>query len=209
MNNQFHDTLDYIINRTDNITLLWENAATASAPKNVVIKMNAAMFGWMRDLTRTLRLWSDKGSSMTDGELILARSNLGAIVESWLKLFYCAYIDDYKKNPVSKNRKVIEPNNLSFEDLKSYSEGKLYKAGDGWKDWIDSVQKKRNAIHSFNKRDIGNAGDYYDDLEKLYSFIEKLRMQLPPIEEAFDDGPNPKGYEGFYMENNRVNISRK
>ena len=32
---------------------------------------------------------------MTKGELVLARVNIGAIVESWLKFFYCIYYHDY------------------------------------------------------------------------------------------------------------------
>ncbi len=46
------------------------------------------MLEWQSELTITLKIWIDKGLTMSTGELILARANLGAVVESWLKFFY-------------------------------------------------------------------------------------------------------------------------
>ena len=118
-----HDTLDYIIQNTNNITLIWKQAATMSLlPNSVSKKIDSAMLDWLRDLTKTLRLWTDKGFSMTSGELILARVNLGSVVESWLKFFYCVHNVDYHKTPLINKRGVIEPNNLSFDELKRYSD---------------------------------------------------------------------------------------
>ena len=93
------DTLDIIIQDTNNITLLWKEAAQEKIPpSSVAQKIDEAMLDWMRELTKTLRLWTDRGAKMTSGEMILARANLGAIVESWLKFFYCAYNEYYQKN---------------------------------------------------------------------------------------------------------------
>ena len=59
----------------------------------------------MSELTDTLKIWIDKGSTMTEGELILARTNMGALVESWIKFFYCVYYEDYMKIPLTQNKK--------------------------------------------------------------------------------------------------------
>ena len=148
-----HDTLDYIIQNTNNITLIWKQAAAMSLlPNSVSKKIDSAMLDWLRDLTKTLRLWTDKGFSMTSGELILARVNLGSVVESWLKFFYCVHNVDYHKSPLINKRGVIEPNNLSFDELKRYSEERLYDKNGNWVKWVDSIQKKRNSIHAFNSR---------------------------------------------------------
>jgi hypothetical protein len=56
---------------------------------------------------------------MTTGELILARANLGAVVESWLKFFYSVYYEDYCKSPITKSGKMVEPEKAQFEDLKT------------------------------------------------------------------------------------------
>lgn len=188
------DTLDFIIRDTNNITLLWKEAAQERIPpSSAAQKVDDAMLEWMRELSKTLRLWTDKGSKMTSGELILARANLGAIVESWLKFFYCAYNEDYQKNPKSKTVKnqveTIEPNDLGFDQLKQYSRGILYQLNDPWEKWIDSVQKKRNAIHSFNYREIGTSEDYYNDVEKLYDFIQLIDDRLPPVEDYIQTYP--------------------
>lgn len=79
---------------TKNTALLWKNVH-GIATEATAQKLDIAMLDWMSSLTDALQIWIDKGCSMTDGELILARTNLGALVESWLKLFYCVFYEDY------------------------------------------------------------------------------------------------------------------
>lgn len=81
-----------LVQQTNNITLIWKDIY-GMAPKHTAAKLNKAMLEWQLELTKTLKLWIDKGLNMTVGELILARANLGAVVESWLKFFYCVYYD--------------------------------------------------------------------------------------------------------------------
>lgn len=201
------DTLDFIIRVTNNTTLLWKAAAQENIPpSSAAQKIDDAMLDWMRELTKALRIWTDKGAKMTSGELILARANLGAIVESWLKFFYCVYNEDYQQSPIIRRGKNVEPNDLGFEDLKQYSRGILYQNNDTWEQWIDSVQKKRNAIHSFNYRDIGISEDYYADVEKLYDFIHLIYEYLPPVEDYIHT--YPAGYEIPDPDDNRTEISR-
>jgi hypothetical protein len=147
---------DVLVILTSNSALIWKEAR-GIAPDSAADKLDDAMLEWQSELTKTLKIWIDKGLAMTTGELILARANLGAVVESWLKFFYCVYYDDYSKNPITNYKgKMIEPEKASFNDLKDFSCGKL------WGDenspeyiWVNSVQYKRNAIHSFRYRDIG------------------------------------------------------
>lgn len=125
---------------------------------------------------------------MTDGELILARANIGAVVESWLKFFYCVYYEDYCKNPI-KNFKgyMIEPEEASFENLKEFSTGKLWDGTTSQEYiWVDSVQHKRNAIHSFKYRDIGTSQNFLDDVEYLCEFVDNILNHLPPIEDYIE-----------------------
>lgn len=88
---------------------------------------------------------------MTEGELILAWTNLGTIMESWLKIFYCVYYEDYLKNPKKdKKNKIAEPDDMTIESLKSYSIGILWNNKKSeWYCWVEKVQQRRNAIHSF------------------------------------------------------------
>ena len=154
------------------------------APDSVADKMDDAMLSWMSELTDTLKIWIDKGIFMTDGELILARTNMGALVESWLKFFYCVFYEDYIKNPKTVKGKMVEPNNMKFEDLKNFSNGIL------WDDnksamyiWVDKIQHYRNAVHAFNYRDIGTAVEFMSDMDEFYKYVGHILNHIPPLED--------------------------
>lgn len=184
---------DVLVILTNNAALLWKEAR-GIAPDSAADKLDDAMLEWQSELTKTLSIWIDKGLTMTSGELILARANLGAVVESWLKFFYCVYYEDYCKSPITNNKgKMIEPEKASFGNLKEFSNGKL------WDDvnspeysWVDSVQHKRNAIHSFRYRDIGTPLEFMDDIDHLYSFVDNVLSHFPPLEDCIE--AYPAGY---------------
>lgn len=150
------------------------------APDSTANKLDKAMLRWIIELTSCLDIWANKGDSMTDGELILARVNMGSLVECWLKFFYCIYCEDYYSNPIV-NRKgtVIEPNDMKLETLKVFSRGLLWETGDDLDKWVEQVQLQRNAIHAFNFRDIGKPIDYEFDMITYYNFIEMIVSRLP------------------------------
>lgn len=169
--------------QTSNTALLWKEAR-GIAPDSVADKMDEAMLSWMVDLTDTLKIWIDKGLSMTDGELILARTNMGALVESWLKFFYCAFYEDYLNNPLMKQNKMIEPNKMKFEDLKNFSIGILFENNqDPLYLWVDKIQHYRNAVHAFNYRDIGTPADFISDIDEYYKYVDTILNRIPPVED--------------------------
>ena len=181
--------------KTNNTLLLWKDVY-GIAPNSTASKLDKAMLVWQKELTDTLEIWIDKGLSMTDGELILAFANLGAVVESWLKFFYCVYYDDYCKNPITYKDpktgkdKMVEPEKAKFDKLKEFSRGKL------WTDekskaylWVDAVQHKRNAIHSFRYRDIGTSQGFLNDVDYLYDFVDSIISHLPPLEDYIETYP--------------------
>ncbi len=181
--------------KTSNTMLLWKDVygiASNSSAK----KLYKAMLEWQTELTSTLEIWINKGLTMSEGELILARANLGAVVESWLKLFYCIYYDDYCKNPITHKKRMIEPENASFEDLNIFSTGKLWDsyASDEFL-WVESVRYKRNAIHSFKYRNIGTSQKFLDDIDYLYEFVDNILFHLPPIEDCIES--YPVGYQNL------------
>lgn len=171
------------------------------ADEKVANKMDKAMLNWIVELTDCLSIWINKGENLTEGELILARVNMGTLVESWLKLFYCVFYTNYLKNPeFDKKGKIIEPNNMRYEDLKKFSIGKLWdNTNDLEYIWVDKIQHMRNAIHAFNYKDIGTPKDFTEDLEKYYDFVENIYYRLPPIEDYIEK--YPEGYKiNLYLE---------
>lgn len=176
-----------VIEITNKIMSKWMDIG-GIAPDSVVDKLDNARLDWIIQLTDCLEIWTDRIFILSEGELLLARANIGAIVEGWLKFFYCVYYEDYKNDPMkNKVGNIIEPNNLSFEQLKQFSRGKLYKVNDEWENWIDSVQRKRNAIHAFNDRDIGTVIEFLNDVNKLKEFIKLIDSHLPYIDDFYLD----------------------
>ena len=174
---------------TKNISLIWKQAR-GIAPDSTADKMDEAMLHWMAELTDTLSIWIEKGSDMTDGELILARTNMGALAESWLKFFYCVYYDDYIKNPKVVRNKVVEPNKITFSGLIEFSVGILCDdKQDSFYLWTNKIREYRNAIHAFNYKDIGTPIDFIGDMDELYEFVKQISDRLPPLEDCIECYP--------------------
>ena len=76
---------------------------------------------------------------------------------------------------------------------------KKFSTGILWKDdtdpiykWVDSIQHKRNAIHSFLYKEIGTPTEFLNDVDFLLDFIKKIENQLPSILDCID--VIPSGY---------------
>jgi len=153
----------------------WKKESGGWAPKKAHNKLSQARIDWLIDLTDCLSIWDDKKTTLTDGELILAYANLGALVEGWLKLFYCVYYLDYIANPTTNRQgHMIEPNDLKFESLKQFSRNILWNTNDTWDLWVTKIQQRRNAIHSFNDKEIGTPLEFIKDIEVFGQFVELI-----------------------------------
>ena len=110
------------IRKSKEMLSFWKNNAQGWAPGETTEKFERARLDLLIDLTDCLTMWYDIGEKMTQGQIILAYANLGALVEGWLKLFYCVYYRDYKESPkITSKGNPIEPENLSFEFLIQHS----------------------------------------------------------------------------------------
>lgn len=167
-----------IKDKSHNTFNFWSNP-TGWASDSVSDILIVSRLDWLENLTDSLTIWIERSYSLTDGELLLACANLGALVEGWLKLFYCVYHEDYEKSPIKNKDKVIAPNNLRFETLKQFSRGILWDEGSIWDSWIEKVQHKRNAIHAFNTKDIGSPTEFLEDINRFWEFISMVDSRLP------------------------------
>ena len=66
-------SFDILTIQTYNTALIWKDVH-GIAPDNAAKKLDIAMLDWQSELTKTLKIWIDKGLDMTVGELILARA---------------------------------------------------------------------------------------------------------------------------------------
>lgn len=183
-------SLEQIRSKTKATIQSWSETC-GLAPEGVTDKFDAAMLNWMNDLTDSLDIWIAKSLDMTDGELILAWTNLGALVECWLRFFYCAYYEDYMKSPkLGKKGKPLEPDDkaMTFDYLIQYSKGILW---DSLQDplylWVYQIQHYRNAIHAFSYREIGHPSDFILNIGQYSLFVDEVIDRLPPIEDYRQD----------------------
>jgi hypothetical protein len=158
------------------------------APNRAADLMSASRLDRQVSLSRTLKLWvRDENNELSDGELILAWANLGTLIEGTLKLFCSIFYEDYRKDiraPKNKRDEIKEPDIIRLEDLKviCYKSAGIEKE---WYDFIDLVQHKRNAIHAYQDKDIGDTKEFYKCLEKYLYFIERIQCRIPYPDEVY------------------------
>lgn len=179
---------------TRNECLVWTEYSYMTSPSTSK-KFEQAVLKWLFELTESLKIWIDKGEKLTDGELILAWTNLGSIIECWLKFFFCVYYEEYVKAPMyaTNSGKKIEPENAKFDFLIKSNIGILWESVEDHEyQWIRKIQQYRNAIHAFKKRKLGTPKEFLQSIKKLETFVYHILGFFPPI--ADDIGYYPEGY---------------
>ena len=94
------------------------------------------MLDWQVSLTNSLKYWLSMDTNISTGDLILARINLGMLVETWLRIFFTIYSYDYQnddfiiiKNRIEKikdrKKKRIEIKDLTFNNLITFFISKI------------------------------------------------------------------------------------
>jgi len=172
-------TIDKIISYNSQLAKFWSKSH-GWAPVEAADLMSKSRLDRQVDLSKCLKLWFES-DNLDDGKLILAWTNLGCLVEGNLKLFLSVYFNDYKEDiHAIKNRKgkLIEPDSLALEKLKQFFDKKnlLTKK---WLDFIAVIQSRRNAIHAFKDRDIGDFEELKKYVELYNEFIRDFNLPYP------------------------------
>lgn len=155
----------------------WKNAS-GWAPAEAAGLLNTSMLEWQTSLSESLCQWLD---SSTDGDLILAWANLGALVEGQLKLFLSVWYDDYKSDADAirgRNQTLRDPDGCQLESLRQFYVRRIWTATSDWDDYIELVQHRRNAIHAFQMRNIGTFEEWRDSLRTHLSFVRCINGKL-------------------------------
>jgi hypothetical protein len=174
----------------------WKSAE-GWAPRDEASLLSEAELAWQTSLAACLRRWT---VPLTDGELILAWVNVGALIEGQLKLFLSVYLQDFRTDqPTSARtgREFSNPTDLTLEPLRVFFNSRVWMPSDHWDSWISTVQKRRNAIHAFRPREIGNTEELHSSLRTLRSFVYYMNSRLPyPDEASWLSAPNVGGLQG-------------
>jgi hypothetical protein len=178
------DTLDYtpaelcsrIAILTNGIMNFWDRGGWA--PQDAAQLLDRSMLRWQTSLAYSLTRWIDADS---EGDLILAWTNLGALVEGQLKLFLCVYYSDYRGDidAIRRREELIDPDGCNLENLRQFFVKRIWCAGTNWNPYVEMVQQRRNAVHAFKYRDIGTFREWEDALCLHLTFVRDTGGSLP------------------------------
>lgn len=156
------------------------------APLEAAHLLNNARLDWQVSLSLCLQLWSTPSSTEDSaGRLILAWANLGSLVEGSMKLFLSVWYNSYKTDVESIKRKgkLQDPDGLQLELLRQFFRKRI------WDDELDgivqNIQHRRNAIHAFSDRKIGNHDDLLVGIRSYLRLLRYINFRLPYPDDAY------------------------
>lgn len=178
------DIVDRIISGNEQLASFWGNSH-GWAPKEAADLMSKSRLDWQIELSKTLKLWDFQETK--HGQLILAWANLGALIEGTLKLFLAVYYLDYVKDDENFKfkGKIVDPDSLALEKLKQFYRKKEL-LNDKWFPYIDLVQQRRNAIHAFKDRPIGNEAEFEECVATYLELLISINDMLPYPEGMYE-----------------------
>jgi hypothetical protein len=183
----YEEIVSRIIELNTDIYRFWSNAK-GWAPLEAAELLSKSNLSWLISLSHCLRKWETAtDEEMHDGELILAWSNLGSLVEGSLKLFLSVYYEDYcqdieNKRKEDDNFKFRKPDVVPFKLLRSFFSEKIWDVNidtADWDTWLEKIQERRNAIHAFRNREIGNFQEFHDETRTYLEFMTEIDSRLP------------------------------
>lgn len=158
------------------------------APVAAAGLLGKSRLDWQVSLSGSLRLWiRDPGDALTPAELILAWANLGSLIEGTIKLFLSVYYETFKADIDNlktvnaynnKKQEPISPDGLTLEPLRRYCV--LRKIPDK-EDLalVQLVQQRRNAIHAFKDRPIGDDAEFEQAVRGYLQMLRNVIARLP------------------------------
>lgn len=119
------DIYSEITKKTRTIMIVWRNYIEQKEMQ----KKNKIMLDWQISLTDSLKYWISLGDDISIGDLILARINIGILIETWLKIFFTIYSYDYEndESDIIKNykKKRDKIKDLSLNRLIKFFDSKI------------------------------------------------------------------------------------
>lgn len=150
-----------ICNLQHSSAAMWSDCAGWAPPNAAAILKNARL-DRQTSLAVSLGRWLKDEETYSDGDLILAWTNLGALTEGLLKLFLCVYHSDYLADEKTvkqtqafhqKKNEILNPDGLRLDVLIQYYEKADLLPSNEF-ELSRLVQSQRNAIHAFKNREI-------------------------------------------------------
>lgn len=181
-NKEVREAIEEIPNIYQDHSFFWNNAS-GWTPEEADEILAKSRLDWLHSLSEALYIWTEtyRTLSNNDGKLILAWANLGALLEGGLKLFFSVHYLDYKNSSnhiKDREGNLKEPDTLQLEQIKIIiQKDKIFDKQ--WINFISLIQIRRNAIHAYKSRDIGNWKEFFNSVEILRDFTKVIKNRLP------------------------------
>lgn len=188
----YAETVDKIIEINEHIRDFWSKAG-GWAPAESVALLSEARLDWLASLSYSLVKWSEEPIHGAEaGDLILAWSNLGALVEGAMKFFLSVHYLDYEKDaaPILRSNKKVEPDVARFNDLRMFFYRRIWNSSNREEknSWVQEIQNNRNSIHAYHNRDIKDFDVFRQQVKEYYFFLVDLLRRIPYPDDVA--GPN-------------------
>ncbi len=181
------EIIEWIETLNRKLARFWQ-AADGWAPIEAAGLLSKARLDWQVSLSSSLRLWlCDPPDTLSDGDLILAWTNLGALIEGTLKLFLSVYYNDFRADVENlkaagafdhKAQASKSPDGLMLEPLRKYAAARDL-IGTSGNALVKLVQERRNAIHAFKDRPIGDGAEFWEAVRDYFDMLCDVDGRLP------------------------------
>lgn len=181
------EVIDRIEKLNSQLAQFWSKS-DGWAPVAAAGLLGKSRLDWQVSLSGSLRMWAgDHAGSLTPAELILAWANLGSLIEGTIKLFLSAYhhvyvadIDNLKSANAfdHKKQQPHSPDGLALEKLRAYCALREILNKDDLA-LVALVQQRRNAIHAFKDRPIGDDAEFHEALRGYLQMVRNIIARLP------------------------------
>lgn len=183
------EVCDRIARLVQGLAAFWSNCS-GWAPEQAATLLGTSRLDRIASLAVSLKRWTDT-DTLSDGDLILAWTNLGAVMEGVLKIFLCAYVQDYRADDASRKTRAYrakedvlrDPDGLMLDTIIKYVElAELLPPEEIA--LAAKTQSRRNAIHAFRDRDLGTASEFHQAVRQFRTMSLGLHYRLPYPDEV-------------------------
>lgn len=180
------EVIGAITSLNDEIRDFW-STTDGWAPADAQRLLSSSRLDRQVSLSHCLAIWigREREPALSDGLLILGWVNLGALVEGSLKWFLSVYLENYPEadDPKAPKRKgkLLEPDRLELEQLRAFFSERVWTDSQRelWDPWLVRVRDRRNAIHAYREREIGDFKSLESHIRSYLALLEELNGQVP------------------------------
>ncbi|HJU20623.1 MAG TPA: hypothetical protein VJ770_29590 [Stellaceae bacterium] len=181
------EVIDRIESLNKGIAKFWSKS-NGWAPVAAAGLLGKSRLDWQASLSGSLRLWvRDPADALTPAELILAWANLGSLIEGTIKTLLSVWYETYKgdienlkeANAYDYSKQAAHsPDGLGLEKLRVYCKARGLFGADS-DALVELVQQRRNAIHAFKDRSIGNGLEFQNAVRGYLALLRNVNARLP------------------------------